>query len=73
MKITKTSRVQIEITANEIVDLVKSHLEKKGFVVNHMSFNIKTEYDGCLGDLGTDVVSGMSVTADTKIEEDEIN
>jgi repressor of nif and glnA expression len=73
MKIKKTSRVQIEITADEITDLVKSHLEKKGFIVQNMSFNIKTEYEDCLDHLGTEVVSGMSITANTKIEEDEID
>ena len=71
MKIKKTHRVQIELSAKEISDLVKYHLEKRGFRIDNMSFNITTKYDGHLGDPGTDVVSGMSITADTKIEEDE--
>jgi hypothetical protein len=73
MKIKKTSKVLIEISAKEISNLVKDHLEKKGYTVDTLSFNITTEYDGCLGDPGTDVVSGMKIVANTSIEEDEIN
>lgn len=74
MKLTKTNKVQIELSASEIEDIVKDHLEKKGFTVDNMSFKIETIYDGAyIGDPGHDVVSGMNITANTKIEQDEID
>ena len=73
MIVKTTKRTTIEISEDEIRRLVQLHLEEKGYHVEQIQSNIETKYDGTLGDPGTDVFTGMSVTANVEHTRNEID
>lgn len=73
MIVTTIKRTTIEISSSEIRQLVQLHLEEKGYNIEQIQYNIKTEYDGSLGDPGTDVFTGMTIVANVEREEHEVN
>jgi hypothetical protein len=73
MIVTTIKRTTIKISTSEIKRLVQLHLEEKGYVVEQIQYNIKTEYDGSLGDPGTEVFTGMTIVANVEREDHEVN
>lgn len=69
MEIKTTTLTNIKLTANDVKQIVIDYLKDKGFTVEHYSAHIKTEYDGSMGDYGTEVFDGVSITAN-KIEKE---
>ena len=67
MEIKTTTLTSINLTANDVKQILTNYLKDKGFTVEQYSAHIKTEYDGTMGDYGTEVFSGVSITAN-KIE-----
>jgi hypothetical protein len=69
MKATKTSKTEVVLTRNDIEYIIKEYLEMKHLTVDSLSPQIKTVYDGCMGDPGTDEFTGYKIIANTKVEE----
>ena len=63
---TKTERLDISISANDLMEIIRTHLvEKHGVSVhpNEMHFVIKTVYDGSIGDPGSDEFAGVEISS----------
>ena len=63
---TKTERLDISISANDLREIIRTHLvEKHGVSVqpNEMHFAIKTVYDGSIGDPGNDEFAGVEISS----------
>lgn len=67
MDIKTTTVTNIKLTANDVKQIVTDYLKDKGFTVEGYYEQIKTVYDGGIGDYGTEVFDGVSITAN-KIE-----
>ena len=71
MEIKTTTLTQIELTADDVQDIVTNYLKDKGFSVETYYTHITTIYDGGIHDYGTEVFNGISITANK--EEKNIN
>lgn len=63
---TKTERLDISISADDLREIIRTHLvEKHGVSVqpNEMHFAIKTVYDGSIGDPGSDEFAGVEISS----------
>jgi hypothetical protein len=66
IKAIKTERLQATITADEVREIIRTHLvEKHGVSVqpNEIHFVIKTVYDGTMGDPGSDEFTGVDISS----------
>ena len=73
MIVKTTKRTIIEMSVQDIHKLIETSLEQKGYHIEHIQSNIETKYDGSLGDPGTDVFAGVTITANIEYEEHEID
>jgi hypothetical protein len=71
MKVKTTRREILYLSENEIVKIIKDHLQKSYRVEQAIPI-IKTIYDGSLGDLGTETFMGYELVANFYEEEKEI-
>lgn len=67
MEIKTTTITSIKLTAADVKVIVTNYFKDKGFTVENYTEHIKTVYDGSMGDYGTEVFDGLSISAN-KIE-----
>jgi len=68
MEIKTTTLTSIKLTAKDVQEIVTEYLKNKGFTVEQYSEQIKTVYDDSMGDYGTEVFDGVSITANKIVE-----
>jgi len=68
MEIKTTTLTSIKLTAKDVQEIVTEYLKNKGFTVEQYGEHIKTVYDGSMGDYGTEVFDGVSITANKIVE-----
>ena len=67
MEIKTTTLTKIDLTADDVKDIVTSYLKQMGFNIESYNAQITTVYDGSMNDYGTEVFNGVSITAN-KVE-----
>ena len=72
MEIKTTTVTSIKLTASDVKEIVTNYLKEKGFSVEGYYEQIKTEYDGGIGDYGTEVFDGVSITANKNEKQIEL-
>jgi hypothetical protein len=72
MEIKTTTVTSIKLTASDVKEIVTNYLKEKGFTVEGYYEHIKTEYDGGIGDYGTEVFDGVSITANKNEKQIEL-
>ena len=72
MEIKTTTLTSIKLTANDVKQIVTDYLKDNGFTVEGYYEQIKTVYDGGIGDYGTEVFDGVSITANRIEKEIEL-
>lgn len=63
MEIKTTTLTKIDLTADDVQGIVTNYLKDKGFSVETYCPHITTVYDGGMGDYGTEIFNGISITA----------
>lgn len=72
MEIKTTTLTSINLTAADVKEIVTNYLKDKGFTVENYTEHIKTVYDGGMGDYGTEVFGGLSITANKIVKDVEL-
>ena len=67
MEIKTTTLTKIDLTADDVKDIVTNYFKDKGFNIESYYTHITTVYDGGMGDYGTEEFNGISITAN-KVE-----
>lgn len=67
MDIKMTTETKIQLSAKEVEQIVKSHLQEKGFNVSGYKAIVKTVYTEH-GEYGEEVFSGLEIVANRKEE-----
>ena len=71
MKSKTTRKEELELSAEEVVKIIKDHLQQHYRVENAYPI-IKTVYDGTMGDTGTEEFMGYRLVANVYEDEKEI-
>lgn len=71
MKSKTTRKEELELSAEEVVKIIKDHLQQHYRVENAYPI-IKTIYDGSMGDPGTETFMGYQLIANVYEDEKEI-
>jgi hypothetical protein len=71
MKAKSTRKEELELSAEEVVKIIKDHLQKSYRIEGAYPI-IKTVYDGSMGDTGTEEFMGYRLVANVYEDEKEI-
>lgn len=59
----------VELTSDEISNIIKEYLKREGIVIDVVDFNVITEYSSPMDNIGTEIFKGAKCKGKIKNEQ----